>query len=63
MSLYNNLWYNYWRWGDENMVQNNSETAELKKKIEALEEVVQSLKAELNWKDEQIALFKKTLFW
>lgn len=45
------------------MVQNNSEIAQLKKQIEAQQAIIESLKAELNWKDEQIALFKKTLFW
>lgn len=44
------------------MVQNNSEIAQLKKQIEAQQAIIESLKAELNWKDEQIALFKKTLF-
>lgn len=41
------------------MVQNNSEIAQLKKQIEAQQAIIESLKAELNWKDEQIALFKK----
>ena len=49
VSLYDNLWY-------------NSEIAQLKKQIEAQQAIIESLKAELNWKDEQIALFKKTLF-
>lgn len=44
------------------MVQNNSEMAQLKKQIEAQQAIIESLKAELNWKNEQIALFKKTLF-
>ena len=44
------------------MVQNNSEIAQLKKQIETQQAIIESLKAELNWKDEQIALFKKTLF-
>lgn len=44
------------------MAEHDNETEQLKKQIAAQQAIIESLRAELNWKNEQIALFKKTLF-